>query len=65
MDSSNDSLIKSPDSPLCASYNPSLPLDLIKDEEIEKMKGDAIGNFNLFKKNCLTTVLIAKNLLFR
>lgn len=45
MDSPNDNLIKSPDSPLCASYNPSLPLDLIKDEEIKKMKGDAIGNY--------------------
>lgn len=40
MDNSNDD--SSPDSPLCASYNPSL--DLIKDEEIKKMKGDAIGN---------------------
>lgn len=45
MDSPNDNL-ESPDSPLCASYNPSLPLDLIKDEEIKKIKGDAIGNKN-------------------
>lgn len=44
MDSPIDSLIKSPDSPLCASYNPSLPLDMIKDEELKKIKGDAIGN---------------------
>lgn len=49
MDSPKESLIKSPDSPLCASYNPSLPLDLIQDDEIRKIKGDAIGNLIYLK----------------
>lgn len=57
-----DSPIKYPDSPLCTSYNPSLPLDLIKDEEIKKIKGDAIGNLiNLQMKNSSSPELISKN----